>query len=57
MNLLLGCYFATENWLIFELHQKLKSFTVKNNCNPEWNEELTLAIENPNEPVNLVSTS
>ncbi|AAD55495.1 Unknown protein [Arabidopsis thaliana] len=34
--------------------QKLKSFTVKNNCNPEWNEELTLAIEDPNEPVKLM---
>ncbi|XP_010471082.1 PREDICTED: protein C2-DOMAIN ABA-RELATED 6-like [Camelina sativa] len=34
--------------------QKLKSFTVKNNCNPEWNEELNLAIENPKEPVNMM---
>ncbi|XP_010427874.1 PREDICTED: protein C2-DOMAIN ABA-RELATED 7 [Camelina sativa] len=33
--------------------QKLKSRTVENNCNPEWNEELTLAIKHPDEPVNL----
>ncbi|CAA7022432.1 unnamed protein product [Microthlaspi erraticum] len=32
---------------------KLKTRTVEDNCNPEWNEELTLAIKNLNEPVNL----
>ncbi|KAL1189906.1 Protein C2-DOMAIN ABA-RELATED 7 [Cardamine amara subsp. amara] len=34
--------------------QKLKTRTVENNCNPEWNEELTLAIRHPNESVNLI---
>ncbi|ESQ34474.1 hypothetical protein EUTSA_v10008947mg [Eutrema salsugineum] len=33
--------------------QKLKTRGVENNCNPEWNDELTLAIKDPNEPVNL----
>ncbi|CAF2063920.1 hypothetical protein BRARA_G03003 [Brassica rapa] len=34
--------------------QKLKGRTVENNCNPEWNEELTLALKHPNEPVTLI---
>ncbi|ESQ28123.1 hypothetical protein EUTSA_v10019241mg [Eutrema salsugineum] len=34
--------------------QKLKGRTVANNCNPEWNEELTLAIKDSNEPLNLI---
>lgn len=41
---------------VVELLQKLKTRTVEDNCNPEWNEELTLAIKNLNEPVNLVNT-
>ncbi|KAG7589691.1 C2 domain [Arabidopsis suecica] len=47
--------FSSDPFVVITMgQQKLKSFTVKNNCNPEWNEELTLAIENPNEPVNLM---
>nr|AAK25852.1 unknown protein [Arabidopsis thaliana] len=34
--------------------QKLKTRVVENNCNPEWNEELTLALRHPDEPVNLI---
>ncbi|KAL8142049.1 hypothetical protein V2J09_015081 [Rumex salicifolius] len=33
--------------------QKLKTKVVKNNCNPEWNDELTLAILSPDTPVIL----
>lgn len=33
--------------------QKLKTRVVKKNCNPEWNEELTLSITNVNEPIVL----
>uniref|UniRef100_A0A1J3DTS8 Putative ADP-ribosylation factor GTPase-activating protein AGD13 n=2 Tax=Noccaea caerulescens TaxID=107243 RepID=A0A1J3DTS8_NOCCA len=33
---------------------RLKTRTVANNCNPEWNEELTIAIKNLNKPVNLM---
>ncbi|KAL0701409.1 hypothetical protein Bca4012_057531 [Brassica carinata] len=33
--------------------QKLKGRAVENNCNPEWNEDLTLALKHPNEPVIL----
>ncbi|XWS22846.1 hypothetical protein CRYUN_Cryun29cG0071000 [Craigia yunnanensis] len=33
--------------------QKLKTCMVKNNCNPEWNDELTLSIIDPNVPITL----
>ncbi|CAH2033689.1 unnamed protein product [Thlaspi arvense] len=35
---------------------KLKTRGVENNCNPEWNDELTLAVKDPNESVNLTSS-
>ncbi|CAN1151527.1 Protein C2-DOMAIN ABA-RELATED 4 [Linum perenne] len=35
------------------LMQKLKSRTEKNTCNPEWKEELTLSVKNPNLPIQL----
>ncbi|KAE8076312.1 hypothetical protein FH972_014974 [Carpinus fangiana] len=34
--------------------QKVKTRVVKNNCNPEWNDELTLSIEDLNVPINLI---
>ncbi|WJZ80517.1 hypothetical protein VitviT2T_000430 [Vitis vinifera] len=34
--------------------QKLKTRVVKDNCNPEWNEELTLSIADTDVPINLV---
>ncbi|TKY59013.1 C2-DOMAIN ABA-RELATED 7 [Spatholobus suberectus] len=33
--------------------QKLKTDVVKDNCNPEWNEELTLYVKDVNIPVHL----
>ncbi|XP_057784311.1 protein C2-DOMAIN ABA-RELATED 5-like [Salvia miltiorrhiza] len=33
--------------------QKLKTRVVKKNLNPEWNEELTLTIADPNQPIKL----
>ncbi|KAK6242328.1 C2 domain - like 10 [Theobroma cacao] len=33
--------------------EKLKTRVVKNNCNPEWNDELTLSINDPNVPIIL----
>ena len=33
--------------------QKLKTRVVKNNCNPEWNEELTLSIRDAKTPIHL----
>ncbi|XP_024461877.1 protein C2-DOMAIN ABA-RELATED 7 isoform X2 [Populus trichocarpa] len=34
-------------------NQKLKTRVVKKNCNPVWNEELTLSITDLNVPINL----
>ena len=39
----------------YNLVQKLKTRVVKNNCNPEWNDELTLSIKDLNVPITLVS--
>ncbi|XP_041004586.1 protein C2-DOMAIN ABA-RELATED 7-like [Juglans microcarpa x Juglans regia] len=33
--------------------QKLKSRVAKNDCNPEWNDELTLSIKDLNVPITL----
>lgn len=33
--------------------QRVRTSVVKNNCNPEWNEELTISISDPNVPINL----
>ncbi|KAL8112268.1 hypothetical protein AgCh_019825 [Apium graveolens] len=33
--------------------QKLKTRVVKNHCNPEWNEELTLSIKDMTTPIKL----
>ncbi|ONK66664.1 uncharacterized protein A4U43_C06F10700 [Asparagus officinalis] len=33
--------------------QKLKSRVIKSNVNPEWNEDLTLSVEDPTIPVRL----
>ncbi|CAK8570375.1 unnamed protein product [Lathyrus sativus] len=33
--------------------QKLRTRVVKNNCNPVWNEELTLSIRNVHTPIHL----
>lgn len=33
--------------------QKLKTVVVKDNCNPEWNEELTLYVRDVNIPIHL----
>jgi len=36
--------------------QQLKTGVVKDTCNPEWNEELTLYVKDVNTPILLVST-
>ncbi|KAJ7954253.1 Protein C2-DOMAIN ABA-RELATED like [Quillaja saponaria] len=33
--------------------QKLKTRVIKDNCNPEWNEELTLSMNNLHTPIHL----
>lgn len=57
------CFSLTYNsqelllYLVFfvNLVQTLKTHRVENNCNPEWNDELTLAFNDHNQPVILVS--
>jgi len=49
------CYLCAE--ITRTLVQKLKTRVVKKNCNPVWNEELTLSISDLNVPINLVSNS
>lgn len=34
--------------------QKTKTKVVKDDCNPIWNDVLTLAIKDPKEPIKLV---
>lgn len=35
--------------------QKLKTRVIKKDVNPEWNEDLTLSVQDPDVPVKLVS--
>ena len=37
------------------LIQKLKTHVIKHSVNPEWNDDLTLSVTDPNLPIKLVS--
>ena len=37
------------------LIQKLKTHVIKQSVNPEWNDDLTLSVTDPNQPIKLVS--
>lgn len=41
--------------ILVYLKQKLKTRVIKKDVNPEWNEDLTLSITDPNMPIKLVS--
>lgn len=47
--------FALMLIVVFGVKQKLKTRVVKKNVNPEWEEDLTLSIADPNTPIKLVS--
>ncbi|KAL3578363.1 hypothetical protein D5086_019867 [Populus alba] len=47
------CFNILSAKITSTLVQKLKTRVVKKNCNPEWNEELTLSITDINVPINL----
>lgn len=42
-------------FIIYFLLQKLKTRVIKQNINPEWNDDLTLSIVDPKLPVLIVS--
>lgn len=48
------CSLETDfSWLFL---QKLKTRVINSNCNPVWNEQLTLSIKDVNDPIRLVSS-
>ena len=50
-------YFPLIFFFFFLFMQKLKTRVIKKDVNPEWNEDLTLSVTDPNLPVKLVSIS
>ncbi|KAI3733837.1 hypothetical protein L6452_13294 [Arctium lappa] len=45
---------SSDPYLVATLDgQKTKSRVVKGNCNPEWNDELTLTLRDPKAPINI----
>ncbi|KAF5750144.1 Calcium-dependent lipid-binding family protein [Tripterygium wilfordii] len=48
-----GINLAIRDAVSSDPYIKLKTSVVKNNCNPEWNDELTLSISDPNIPIKL----
>ncbi|KQJ94489.1 hypothetical protein BRADI_3g10810v3 [Brachypodium distachyon] len=42
-----------SEWDVFNVRQKLKTRVIKKTTNPEWNDELTLSIEDPEVPIRL----
>ncbi|XP_047330929.1 protein C2-DOMAIN ABA-RELATED 7-like [Impatiens glandulifera] len=54
MNLVVHDTLSSDPFVVVSMaDQKMKSVVVHDNCNPEWNDELTLAIEDPNVPIIL----
>ncbi|XP_038878147.1 protein C2-DOMAIN ABA-RELATED 4-like [Benincasa hispida] len=55
VNLAVRDVVSSDPYVIFKMgKQKLKTRVVKQNINPEWNEDLTLSIQDPNLPVNVL---
>ncbi|XP_061362637.1 protein C2-DOMAIN ABA-RELATED 4-like isoform X2 [Gastrolobium bilobum] len=45
---------SSDPYVVIKMsNQKLKTRVIKKDVNPEWNEDLTLSITNPNLPVSL----
>ncbi|XVF43604.1 hypothetical protein PTKIN_Ptkin02bG0053000 [Pterospermum kingtungense] len=54
INLAVRDTISSDPYVVITMgHQKLKTHVVKRNCNPEWNEELTLSINDPNARIDL----
>ncbi|GFY95399.1 calcium-dependent lipid-binding (CaLB domain) family protein [Actinidia rufa] len=46
---------SSDPYLVVKMgKQKLKTHVVRKDINPEWNEDLTLSISDPNVPIKLV---
>ncbi|KAL0549186.1 hypothetical protein IC582_013667 [Cucumis melo] len=55
VNLAVRDVCSSDPYVIFKMgKQKLKTRVVKQNINPEWNEDLTLSIQDPSLPVNVL---
>lgn len=45
---------TSDPYLVATLHtQKIKTKVIKRNCNPVWNDELTLTIRDPKAPIHI----
>ncbi|XP_050231856.1 protein C2-DOMAIN ABA-RELATED 7-like [Mercurialis annua] len=54
LNLAVRDLGSSDPYVVITLrNQTFKTKVVKKNCNPEWNEELTVSIKDPNEPIKL----
>ncbi|XP_031271278.1 protein C2-DOMAIN ABA-RELATED 10 [Pistacia vera] len=54
INLVVSDTFSSDPYVVItQGKQKLKTKVVNNNCNPVWNEDLTLPIRDTNIPVHL----
>ncbi|XP_030529278.1 protein C2-DOMAIN ABA-RELATED 5-like [Rhodamnia argentea] len=54
INLAVRDTLSSDPYVVVSMaHQKLKTRVVKKDCNPEWNDQLTLSIKDPNIPINL----
>jgi Ca2+-dependent lipid-binding protein len=56
INLAIRDATTSDPYVVITLaNQKLKTRVINNNCNPVWNEQLTLSIKDVNDPIRLVS--
>lgn len=54
VNLAIRDVTTSDPYIIIRMgKQRLKTRVVRNNVNPEWNEDLTLSVADPNHPVKL----
>uniref|UniRef100_A0A5B6YVC3 Putative ADP-ribosylation factor GTPase-activating protein AGD13 n=1 Tax=Davidia involucrata TaxID=16924 RepID=A0A5B6YVC3_DAVIN len=54
INLAVRDTVSSDPYVVISMgEQKLKTCVVKSNCNPEWNDELTLSIKDPDVPMIL----
>ncbi|OVA01715.1 C2 calcium-dependent membrane targeting [Macleaya cordata] len=54
INLAIRDVISSDPYVVIKMgKQKLKTRVVKKNVNPEWNEDLTLCVQDPNLPVKL----